>query len=553
MGNQAKARLGAEKARAWSQPPKAAKTCRPRLSWCERLAGILTVYLSGCMVGPNYQRPETEMPANWAEKPSSATATQPSDADLAVWWKTLDDPMLDSLIERAVESNLNLQIAAERIREARAQRGVVAADLWPQVNVGTGYSYKGNSQNASPKLESSAGGTSPGPISIKPGEGGGPPTITIQPGSSGGAATPTIQRFSQDQNLFQAGFDASWELDLFGGTRRAVEAADAEIQAAEEDWRDVLVVLASEVARNYVEARGSQRRILVAQANIKAQAETVTLIESLFAAGVVNELDLAQARAQLAATRSQIPLLETAWRQSTHRLGVLLGQEPGALLAELAESRPVPAVPPEVPTGLPSDLLRRRPDIRRSERQLAAATARIGVATADLFPRFSLNGSFGSQTRDIQHFLDGRSLFWSVGPNMSWPIFDGGRIRSNIEIQNARQQQLFSSYRLVILTALQEVEDSLVAYEQEQIRHEHLAESLKASRRALDLANELYSRGVADFLSVLVSQRATYEAEDQLVQSETAAASRLIALYKALGGGWDAGAEAEAELAQAGG
>jgi len=429
----------------------------------------------------------------------------------------------------------------ERVREARAQRGVVAADLWPQVNVGTGYTYKGNSLNASPESRNTGGSQAPGPISITPGQGGTPPTITIQPGgSTSGGATNLSSLYSRDQSLFQAGFDASWELDVFGGMRRAVEAADAQIEAAREDSRDVLVTLIAEVALNYVQARGYQRRIEIAQANVRIQQDTVALTKTLFESGLTNELDLAQARAQLAATRSQIPVFEIAYRLAVHQLGVLLGREPGALIEELSQVKPIPAVPPQVPAGLPSDLLRRRPDIRSGERQLAAATAQIGVATADLFPRFSLNGSFGSQTRDVRHLLDRNSLLWSVGPSASWPIFDGGRIVSNIEIQDSRQKQVLNSYRLIILTALAEVEDSLVAYEQEWLRHQDLAESLEASRRAVELSDELYRRGIADFLSVLISQRNVYLTEDQLAESETASATRLIALYKALGGGWQA-------------
>jgi outer membrane protein, multidrug efflux system len=503
------------------------------------LALAASACLSGCMVGPNYQRPDVKVADKWAEG-ASPTATQPAEVDLTKWWTTLNYPMLDSLVERAVKSNLSLQIAMDRIREARAQRGVVAADLWPQVGVGTSYAYKGNSRNATPKLGTSAGsGAGGGSASITPGAGGAPPTITLTPGGSGGAVSGGIPLYSRDQSLFQVGFDASWELDVFGGTRRAVEAADAQIGAAEEDSRDVLVSLISEVARNYVEARGFQKRIDVALANIKVQEDTVALTKSLSDAGVANELDLTQARAQLYSTQSQIPLLETAWREAAHRLAVLLGQEPGALLEEMSEVKPIPAVPPQVPVGLPSDLLRRRPDIRRSERQLASATAQIGVATADLFPRFSLNGSVGTQTRDIQHLLDSKSLFWSVGPGMNWPIFDGGRIVSNIEIQNARHVQVFSAYRLTILTALEETENALVGYQQEQIRRKLLADSLADSRRAVELSNELYSRGVSDFLSVLVSQRSAYLTEDQLAESETATADRLIALYKALGGGWN--------------
>jgi NodT family efflux transporter outer membrane factor (OMF) lipoprotein len=317
-----------------------------------------------------------------------------------------------------------------------------------------------------------------------------------------------------------------------------VEAAEAEIDATEEYSRLVLVTLLSEVARNYVEARGYQNRILVARENIIAQEEALELTRVQFEGGLAGELDVAQAKAQLASTRSAVPTLESSFRQAVHRLGVLLGEYPTALVKDLETDGPIPTPPPEISVGLPSELLQRRPDIRRSERLLAAATAQIGVATADLFPRFYLLGSFGSQAYDFRNFLDHSSLFWSVGPSVSWPILDAGRLRAHVESQNAVQQEALAQYELTVLTALEEVENALTAYQREHLRRRHLSEAVEASRRALDLANERYVAGVADFLTVLDSERSLYETEDQLVQSTTATTLHAIALYKALGGGW---------------
>ena len=257
-----------------------------------------------------------------------------------------------------------------------------------------------------------------------------------------------------------------------------------------------------------------------------------------FKTGLVSQLDVAQAQSQLAGTRSQVPLLTTAIKQSIYQLSVLLGEPPASLQNELDKDGPIPKVPGEVPVGLPSDLLRRRPDIRNAERQLAAATARIGEATADLFPKFSLTGAFGPQSRDINHILDVNSLSWSIGPGFSWPIFDGWRIRSNIEVRNAQQEQSLATYEKTVLTAFQDVENSLVAYENEQIRREALADAVTASQLSKDLSDDLYSRGMAAFLNVLEAQRALYASQDELVQSETTVITNLISLYKALGGGW---------------
>ncbi len=476
-------------------------------------AGLLLIAgLVGCTVGPNYHTPVVPLPVTWSEVPESGVTTHPF--EVVQWWSAFQDPILDSLIARAVTANLDLRVAQERVREARALRGVTAADSWPTLNIRGVYSRLRRSQNVT---------TSP---STTPGTGGTP-----------GGGTPTT---AWESDLFQSDFDASWELDLFGRVRRSVEAAEANMAAAEENRRDVLVTLLAELARNYIELRGLQRQLVVTHDNIQAQQQSVALTDARFQSGLTSALDVAQAEAQLATTQSQVPTLESAARQSIHRLGVLLGQPPETLLDELTPERPIPSVPPEVMVGLPSDLLRRRPDVRRAEQELAAATARIGVATADLFPRFSLTSNIvGLQSADIADLALASSRFWTAGPTLSWPIFDAGRIRANIEVQNAREEQALAQYEKTVLTALEDVEDALVAYAREQVRRGALMAAVEANQRAAGLANERYIKGLGDFLNVLEAQRSLYDSQDQLVQSERTAVSDLIALYKAIGGGWE--------------
>lgn len=469
---------------------------------------LLIISLAGCTVGPSYRAPDTLMPDNWSELQEDFTTDQP--AELTQWWTTFNDFMLDSLIARAVAANLDLQLAEARIREARAARGVVAAEGLPTIDATGSYAHSRRSENAFSFGNFSNGG-----------------------GSIGNSA------FDLESELFQVGFDATWELDVFGRVRRSVEAAEADIAAAEENRRDVLVTVLAEVARNYVELRGLQQQLAVARGNIATQQETVELTQARFQAGLTSALDVAQSEAQLATTQSQVPLLETALKQTIHGLSVLLGQEPIALLEELSPQAPIPQMPLETAIGLPSDLLRRRPDIRRAERELAAATARIGVATADLFPRFSLTGLLGLQSLDLGDLALGSSRFWTTGPNISMPLFEAGRIRANIRVQNARQEQALARYEKTILTALADVENTLVAYAKEQVRRRALAAAVDANRQAVDLANERYTKGLADFLNVLESQRSLYLSQDQLVQSEETVVENLIALYKALGGGWE--------------
>ncbi len=455
--------------------------------------------LSACTVGPDYKKPESKLPETWHNQPDAGeTAEAPT--DLAHWWTTLNDPTLNSLIEKSVAGNHDLRIASARLHEARAQRGVAAADQYPTVNADGSYSRSKSSDNTS------------------------------------GFSSPT--GWSGD-DLYQVGFDASWELDIWGRVRRSVEAADADLGAASEDRRDVLIALLAEVARNYVELRSLQERLAIAEANVASQKETYELSKGRTEAGITSGLDVARSEAQLTSTRAQIPALLSQIAASTHRLAVLTGQQPGALETQLSAAAALPAKPAKVPVGLPSDLLRRRPDIRRAERELAAATARIGVAKGDLFPRFSLTGSFGFSANEDENLFQSDSKFWSIGPTMRWPIFDAGRIRNNIEVQNARQEAAVARYEKSILTGLEDVENSLVSYSREQARRKELVDSEAAAKRAVDLATALHSRGLTDFLSVLDAQRALYVIQDSRAVSDRTVLVNLISLYKALGGEWE--------------
>lgn len=473
-------------------------------------------------MGPDYQAPVTPVPATWQGLATAATASSsvptPGPVELVEWWKAFHDPVLSSLVNRAIAANLDLRQAQARVRQARASLGVATAGLWPTVDASGRYSRSYNGSI-------SAGGGS----GVSSGTGG------ASTGSSGGHSGTSPEA----RDLFQVGLDAAWELDLFGGLRRDVEATEADLQAAVEDRRDVLVSLVAEVGNNYLNLRGLQQQLVIARQNLQAQQHTAEITRKRYEAGFANGLDVANANAQVATTASQIPPLESSAQATIYSLSILLGAEPATLLRELTAAAPIPPTPPEIPVGLPSDLLRRRPDIRRTEAQLHAATARIGVATADLFPRFSLSGSLGLSGNNLSSLTDWRNRSWSIGPAVSWPVFDAGRIRWNIELQNALQEQDVAAYQKTVLTALKEVETALVAYAKEQEHGRLLAEAVANDRKAVDLAMQLYIAGKTDFLNVLNAQRALYVLEDALVQSSRSLSTDLIALYKALGGGWE--------------
>jgi len=491
---------------------KANSTLRHKILLIGITAFCLTAVAS-CAVGPDYKRPETKVPDNWNGQetvtPATPSKTSTNPAAVAVWWHSFQDPTLSSLVEMAVRANLDLRQAEARIRQARAALGVAGAPLFPQVDANLSY------QRSSKSTSQTVGG------------------------GVGPAGLATTGAFSE---LFQVGLDASWEIDIFGGTRRNIEAAGADLRASVEDRRDVLVTLVGDVGNNYLSLRGFQQQLAVARKNLEAQKKTAAIIRRRFEVGTVSRLDLVNADAQVATTASTIPIFESQARAAIYSLGVLLGREPAALEKDLIKEGPIPPNPPEVPVGLPSELLRRRPDIRRSEAQLHAATARIGVATADLFPKFNLTGSLGVSSSDLTKLGNiSNSKFWSFGPSVTWPIFAGGRIWWNIKVQDAVAEQALLTYQKTVLTALKDVETALVAYAKEQDRRQALVEAVANNRQAVDLAMKLYIAGKTDFLNVTTAQRNLFVNEDLLVQSIRTVDTNLIALYKALGGGWEKG------------
>jgi len=450
---------------------------------------------AGCFaVGPDYKAPDIAAPAQW-QQPLRAglNATEPDAQALATWWTTLNDADLSDLIERASAGNLDLKIAQARVREARGRRGIARAGLFPFLDLG---------------------------------------------------GSATVSRGSEDigsgerRELYRTGFDASWEVDVFGGVRRSIEAAQGDLEANVADHRDVMVSLLAEVALNYVEARTLQMQLQVGEENLKSQAETLQLTEWRLAAGLVSVLDAEQARSNLESTRAALPRLRSSIAAAKNRLAVLLGVFPGALEAQLAARRPVPEPPLEIAVGVPAEVLRRRPDVQRAERQLAAQTARIGVATADLYPRFVLPGSIGLEALSTNHLFLSGSRVWSIAGSVSWPVFQGGAIRQNIEVQNALQEQALERYETALLVALEEVENSLVAYAEEQDRSGALTQATQAAERAAELAREQYASGLIDFQTVLDAERSVLSLQEQLAQSRGQVAANVISLYKALGGGW---------------
>lgn len=468
-----------------------------------KLAGmVLTLLLAGCAVGPDYRTPEVSAPAAWhSTMKGGLKSVSPEAAQLARWWNGLDDPQLSRLIEQAVANNLDLKLAQARLSEARARRGVSAADRFPTLNARAGANRSRSSEEM---------------------------------GFGGGSIGET----------WSAQFDASWELDVFGGKRRALEAADASLEASREDLRDVQVSLLAEVALNYVELRSYQARLAIALSNLATQTETWQIARWRHEAGLTTQLDEDQARLNLEQTRSQLPALQTGLEQSKNRLAVLLGRKPGEL-AKLETPAAIPHIPVEVAVGIPADTLRNRPDLRRAERQLAAATAQVGVATAALYPNFSLSGTLGLQALSSANLLQASARMFSVAANAGWVLFDAGRIRQNIEVQNALQEQALIRYESAVLGALRDVENALVAYAEEQNRRVALADAVQAAQSAARLAANQYAAGLIDFQAVLDTQRSLLSLQDQLSQSEAAVTANLARLFKALGGGWTAESSGE--------
>ena len=461
---------------------------------------LVLLFAAACtVVGRDYKAPEPAAPASWRENASAFFA--PGSEDLGAWWRRLDDPVLESLVERALASGLDLREALSRVREARALRGVAGAERFPTLDAGASYQRVSQSQNS--------------PIGI----------------------------FVPDSDLYAAGFDASWEVDLWGRVRRSVEAADADLQASVEDARDVAVSLAAETAANYVELRAFQKRLEIARTNVELQEETLRVVKGRFESGLVRERDVAQAATNVESTRSHLPELEVGVRVAENRLAVLLGQPPGSLADELEAARPIPVAARAVAVGVPADALRRRPDVRRAERVLAAETARIGVAEGELYPKLALVGNIGLVSSDSSSLFERASGVFSFGPSVRWNVFDAGRRRNEVAAQDARTDQALARWKRTVLSALEETENAMTAFAREHERRDSLFEAATQARLAVDLAKSQYEPGLSDFQSVLDSERALALLDDDLARSDSAITTDLIRLYKSLGGGVAGGDE----------
>ena len=469
----------------------------------------------GCKVGPNYQAPGVETPGSFSNataQPASGPSTSPTTNQSVVdrqsapwidWWTKFNDPQLNSLVTRALKANHALAVATARVNEARAAERVAKSGLYPTVDLSTAF--------------------------LK------------NRGSAAGFGAP-YGLPGLDTNLFQLGFDATYEVDLFGGIRRSVEAAGALAEATVDQRRAVQVTLLGEVARNYISLRALQRRLAVAQANLQDQQKTLDVVQRRLKNGLATTFDQVRAIAQVAATESSIPPLQSGINQTMYSLAVLLGELPTALVDELSATAPIPPVPPKVPVGMPSELLRRRPDVMRAERILAAATAEQGVAASDLFPHLVLGATAGVQSRHFDHLFDqnnGGSGFYAAGPSASWTIFDGGRRTANLDRSKARVAAALADYEGTVLGALRDVESTLTAYWHDQARRETLSKLVAQNQEAVRIAQQQYANGLIDLLDVLEVQRNLYAAQDALAQSDQGVSSDLVAIYKALGGGWE--------------
>jgi NodT family efflux transporter outer membrane factor (OMF) lipoprotein len=463
------------------------------------LAGSLAALamISGCMAGPDYHPPKTQAPPAWSgvtNATTAATRLTPNPVALAQWWTRFQDPKLTELVNAALRTNLDVQLAEALLRQARAARGRDAGGLWPS-------------------LAASGSATRTGTVN----------------GAGSGAS----------HNAFSAGASAVWNLDFFGATRRQLESDDAAIQAACENLYGAQVTLVSEVALDYIQVRGAQEQIAIAQTNLESEVHTAGVTRQKGAAGFVSALDEANADAQVATTAAIIPPLETTIQQNIFALSILLGRPPADLLEDLSRPGSVPLTPPEVPVGLPSDLLRRRPDIRAAEANLHAAAALIGVAVADFYPQFSLTGSLNYQNRVARDLFAGGNGIYSAGPQVNWPIFSGGSTVSNLRLQKAATDAAYITYQKTVLAALADVEGNLVAFAKEWDHRKALSDAVVKNRRALELSQQLYQAGTTEFLTVLDAERSLLASETALAQSRQAISSDLVNIYRALGGGWE--------------
>jgi NodT family efflux transporter outer membrane factor (OMF) lipoprotein len=476
---------------------------------CLAFAAIAAT-LSACAVGPNYHSPHVTVPEAFDAAHDLATAAAKSAGeavDLRAWWRSFGDPELDSLVERAIQSNPDLEIALDRLQEARTQEEVIMGHALPAADVSAAQGFGTGSDLTRGRVA---------------------PSLTAATDSSG------LSHIEQ-----AAGFDAFWEIDVFGKYRREIEASRYDTQAAAEARNNVLVAVVADVVRAYLDMRGFQMELAAARRGVDTSEQTLNFVRARYEGGFTNALDLALAQRELATLRARLAPLVSQVKAAHYTIAVLVGQYPEALAKELEPPLAIPFIPPRAETGLPLELLRRRPDIRETERQLAAASARIGVAAADLFPHLAATGAVGVQNPAIAPALGGGSQIWSAGPFAFWNLLDFGALDALVDIADLRTKEQLVVYRATIINAVREVDTAISAYAAQQDRLNNLGDALAASQQAEDYASERYKRGLTDFLNVLDAQRQEYDLEDQYAVAQAETADAFVSLYKALGGGWE--------------
>jgi NodT family efflux transporter outer membrane factor (OMF) lipoprotein len=485
-------------------------------------AAALLLALGACTVGPNFEPPDWLSPASWFAKKAepippapSIPVAEPIDPN---WWNLFKDPMLTELERRVAGENLDVQVATVRIAESRAQLGVVGAAQFPNLDANGSYTR----QKAS---DVGVFANAPNALGANGASGS----------NVGGIRSGHLNAF----DVYQVGFDASWEVDLWGKIRRSVESATASVVASNEARRDILLSNLAELARDYIQLRGNQSQLQIARDNVRIAQQSLDLTQQRAAGGVTTDLDVANAAAQLRTVAAEIPRLQQQESELINAISLLLGLPPNALQAMLIEEKPVPPVPPRVPVGLPSELARRRPDIRQAEAQLHAATADIGVAVANFYPSVKLSGSLGLQSIQPWKMFNLDAHDYAVGPGVTIPIFEGGQLKATLELRKAQQQAAAITYQKTVLNAWHEVDNALTAYRTEQARRDQLTQAVAQNQRALGLAQSRYQEGVADFLQVLTAQQNLLSTQQQLALATTNVSNNLVALYKALGGGWE--------------
>ncbi len=482
-------------------------------SYRARLSGLLlAALLGGCTVGPDYEKPEIHTPDEWYANIVGTDPQEPA-APIQTWWELFNDPVLNTLIEDARQSNLTLQMALASVREARARLAFAGGANLPTVGAG--------GQVTATKLSNNG--------------------VFNQMAPPGGF---------QSQGMMVFGLDAAWEFDVFGRIRREVEAEGARFEASVEEYRDVMVSLYAEVAVTYIDIRGFQAQIANAEENIKVQAQSLELAEERFKDGLTSQLDVEQAKSNLYETKAAVPQYRIHLNEALNRMAVLCGQDAGSLRTIIGDAPTLPTPTMSVEAGVPAELLRQRPDIRQAEREAAAATAMIGAAKANLYPKFALKGSVGLESHSVSSFFDSSSIVWTAAAPIHWNIFTGGRVLDDVKVKEAQRDQAILNYRQSVLDALEEVENALVSYHESRVRQGYLVQAIDGTETSVELVTIQYENGLTDFDNVLNMQRTLYLQEHKLITSHVESLRSVVALYKALGGGWSPDAQLDHEAGE---